>query len=56
MRMILFTRDQVSDICFHLRFEMGAVLSAAISVTEGHVQDFTASLFKVSCIILKPEC
>lgn len=55
MRMILFVRDQVSEICFHSQFEMGAVLSAAISVTEGHVQDFTASLFKVSRIILKQE-
>lgn len=48
---IFFMRVQVSEICFHSQFEMGAVLSAAMSVTEGHVQDFTASLFKISCII-----
>ena len=51
MMMILFMRDQVSEIYFHSQFKMGIVLSAAMSVAEGHVLDFTASLFKVSCII-----
>lgn len=51
MMMILFMRDQASEICFHSQFEMGAVLSAATSVAEGHVQNFSASLFEVNCII-----
>lgn len=44
-------RDQVSGVCFHSHFGMGTVLSAAMSVAERHVQDFTGSLFEISCII-----
>jgi len=51
MMKILFMREQVSEICFHSRFEMGSVLSAALSIAEGHAQDFTAGLFKATCII-----
>lgn len=51
MMMTLFMRDQASEICFHSQCEMGAVLSAATSVAEGHVQNFIASLFEVNCII-----
>lgn len=51
MIMISLMRDQVSEICFHLQFEMGAVVPAAMSAAEGHGKDFTASLFKISCII-----